>query len=57
MTFLLIIWDNINGSIIMTAFLKKYLLNPLFQREGWFGRLTLAFVILSLPKDVSEEAE
>jgi hypothetical protein len=57
MTFLLIIWDNINGSIIMTAFLKKYLLNPLFQREGWFGRLTLAFVIMSLPKDVSEEAE
>jgi hypothetical protein len=34
--------------------IEKSLLTSLFQREGWFDRLTMTCVILSLSKDEKE---
>jgi hypothetical protein len=38
----------------MTTLFIKSLLTSLCQREGWFDKLTMTFVILSLSKDIKE---
>ena len=38
-------------AIPVKTLIIKSLLSSLYQREGWFDRLTMTFVILSLSKD------